>query len=95
MLSFTVLQAQVNSLMPAPQKVIETEAKFRVSNLFSVGSSSLTNSRVEGYLTSILFRIDGRTGLGISKEQTNNGEAQVNIQYDIFLPDGVSRSQEQ
>jgi len=82
MLSFTVLQAQVNSLMPAPQKVIETEAKFRVSNLFSVGSSSLIDSRVEGYLTSILFRIDGRTGLGISKEQTNNVKAQVNIQYD-------------
>jgi len=82
MLSFTVLQAQVNSLMPAPQKVIETKAKFRVSNLFSVESSSLTNSRVESYLNNILFRIDGRTGIGISKEQTYNGKGQVNIQYD-------------
>ena len=87
--------AQFDKLMPVPQKVKIGTGKFRLTSDLKVSNSGPVDSRVEGYLRRILFRLDGRTGVMFSKDVNNrdgNGSFKINFDRIAELKVGEDES---
>jgi len=80
--SFSCL-AQMNNLMPQPKKVNGGPGRFTLDKNFEVRISSVTESRLNAAAIRMLFRLDGRTGLFITKyleDDADTGNAPMVIE---------------